>query len=160
MKDWSYFDRFEETNDRYLPPMGQGDTLATQTVTAVTKLIYKWYNDGDVYDNVNSPLSGWLNDLSSYANWLWNQFPDAQDILARIAKCYTDGDYEDLLADLADLLLDMDRLDGLNNLPAAGDIYHAEGPFEFSDDWDGEDGYDEEDDYTPDDDDYDEEGEW
>ena len=51
MKEWSYFDKFETINDRYLPSQGEGETKATQVVTAVTKLVYKWYNDGDVYDN-------------------------------------------------------------------------------------------------------------
>lgn len=152
MKDWSYFDKFEGTNDRYLPAMGEGETLATQTVTAVTKLVYKWYNDGDVYDNVHSPMSGWCNDLSSYANWLWMEHDSCRDILARIDKCYYGNEYEDLLADLADLLLDMDKLAEWDKLPADETIYDCDGPFEFSfddededDEWEdewNEDGYD------------------
>ena len=50
--DWSYFRKFEPFNRQYLPDRGEGDTLATQAATAVTKLVYKWYNDGDVYDLV------------------------------------------------------------------------------------------------------------
>ena len=62
--DWSYFDKFDPLQDKYLPNRGEGDTIATQIVTAVAKLIYKWYNDGDVFDNTWY-LDGWLNDLSS-----------------------------------------------------------------------------------------------
>ena len=64
MKKWSYFNKFKELNNKYLPDMGEGETKATQVVTAVTKLVYKWYNDGDVYDNTYM-MKGWCNDLSS-----------------------------------------------------------------------------------------------
>ena len=139
MKEWSYFNKFEPATDKYLPAEGQGDTIATQTVTAVTKLVYKWYNDGDVYDNVNSPMAGWCNDLSSYANWLWNHHQESRDVLARISKCYGANEYEDILADLADLLLDDEVLEKHEGTPADGSIYKCDGPFEFSD----EDEYDE-----------------
>ena len=49
--DESAFDKFEPIIDKYMPDIGEGDSLASQMVTAVNKLIYKWYNDGDVYDN-------------------------------------------------------------------------------------------------------------
>ena len=50
---WIYYDliKFEELNKKYLPERGEGETKATQIVTALNKLIYKWYNDGDVFDN-------------------------------------------------------------------------------------------------------------
>ena len=67
---WDYYNKFKDINEKYLPDEGEGDTLASQIVTAINKLVYKWYNDGDVFDNVNSGLQGWANDLSSYANWL------------------------------------------------------------------------------------------
>ena len=82
--DWDYYDRFNELNDKYLPSQGEGETEATQAITAINKLVYKWYNDGDVYDNVNSGLSGWANDLSSYANWLHKNIDGASEILERI----------------------------------------------------------------------------
>ena len=68
--DWSYFDKFDGIIDKYLPTKGEGETKATQIVTAINKLIYKWYNDGDVFDNTYH-LEGWANDLSDYANWLY-----------------------------------------------------------------------------------------
>ena len=54
--------------------------MASQLVTAVNKLVYKWYNDGDVYDNIHS-LDNWANDLSSYANWPYKYIPESSDIL-------------------------------------------------------------------------------
>lgn len=143
MVDWSYYDRpeIEAINAKYLPAMGEGETKATQIVTAVNKLIYKWYNDGDVFDNTGA-LSGWANDLSSYANWL-RKYTNAAMILDRIRKCFTEGDYEDLLQELADMLLDMEYLDRMAELPAEDSIYEADGPYRFEerydDDDDGED---------------------
>ena len=45
--DWGYYDnaKFEELNGKYLPERGEGETKATQIITAVNKLVYKWYND-------------------------------------------------------------------------------------------------------------------
>lgn len=39
-----------ELEKKYLPENGEGNSLASQAVTAVSKLVYKWFNDGDVYD--------------------------------------------------------------------------------------------------------------
>ncbi len=126
--DWSYFDRFQIINDRYLPVRGEGSTKASQIVTAVTKLVYKWYNDGDVYDN-RYFMDGWCNDLSSYANWL-AKYTDAGEILYRISDCTGDSDYEELLKDLADKLLDMEDLEK-QETPTEGSIYECDGPFVF-----------------------------
>ena len=137
--DWSYFDKpeFEMVTGKYLPDMGEGDTMATQIVTAVNKLIYKWYNDGDVYDNTRY-LSGWCNDLSSYANWLYKHTKAAK-ILKGIWDCMTDEEYEKLLVDLADTLLDDEDLEYAARMPKIGSIYECYGPFEFNEIGDDED---------------------
>ena len=86
--NWDYFDRFEGIEDKYLPVQGEGETKASQIVTAVAKLVYKWYNDGDVFDNTHH-LEGWANDLSDYANWLDKCTNlKASGILAKIKNCY------------------------------------------------------------------------
>lgn len=147
MVDWSYYydnRRFDAVNDKYLPDMGEGETKATQICTAVNKLVYKWYNDGDVYDNQHY-LSGWCNDLSSYANWLRaNTTPEAAGILDCIADCRNGDDYGDLLKRLADKLLDEAYLDRESKNPTVGSIYDCEGPFVFREEEEKED--DEEDD--------------
>lgn len=127
--NWDYFDRFEKVTSNYLPNYGEGDTIASQAVTAVTKLVYKWYNDGDVFDNTKY-LEGWANDLSSYANWLAKYTP-AGSILSRVYECYTGDDYEDLLQDLADLILDADWLEEWKDVPKAESIYDCTGDFKF-----------------------------
>ena len=134
MVDWSYFNKFESISDKYLPSYGEGETKASQIVTAVTKLVYKWYNDGDVYDNTGS-MTGWANDLSSYANWL-RKYTDAAGILDRIQDCWNNGQYEDLLKALADKLLDDEDLEQAAKQKKIDSIYKAEGPYRFEERYD------------------------
>lgn len=138
MVDWSYYgkEEFKAINAKYLPDCGEGESIATQIVTAVNKLVYKWYNDGDVYDNTGA-LSGWANDLSSYANWL-RAHTNAKDILDRIYDCRNEGDYEDLLKALADRILDDEDLEMEAQIKKSGSIYDAKGPYRFEEVYDEE----------------------
>lgn len=146
---WDYFDKFKEVSEKYLQPYGEGENVASQIVTAVSKLIYKWYNDGDVFDNTYE-LKGWCNDLSSYANWLYhNSTPNAAAILDRIEICNNDDDYENLLKDLADELLNEELLSKMETQTKIGSVYECNGPFKFDDSCDDE--YDEEDEYEEED---------
>ena len=151
--NWSYYDNpiFDRINDEYLPDRGEGDTKATQLVTVLNKLIYKWYNDGDVFDN-NYGMEGWANDLSSYANWMYNYVPESKPILNKIKNCFGDGDYELLLKDLADTFFDEELLEKFNSQPAIGSIYDCDEPFSFTD-WEEEDEGDLEEDYWEEDED-------
>lgn len=133
---WSYFEKFEEFNDKYMPDCGEGETVASQVVTAVTKLVYKWYNDGDVYDNTRY-LEGWCNDLSSYANWL-RQNVGAGEILDKIYKAKTEAEYENILKELADKYLNKETLEAFDKLQKTGTIYKCEGPYEFIEQYDDE----------------------
>ena len=143
---WDYFDKFEPILDKYLPDRGEGDTRAAQAVTAVNKLIYKWYNDGDVYDNTYF-LEGWANDLSSYANWLYEWAPNTASILKEIESVGNDSEYENILKRLADLVLNEDYLIKLDDNKISS-IYEEDGPFRFSQ-------YTEDDDYDYDDESWD-----
>ena len=141
--DWGYFDKFDEFDEKYLPRSGEGETLATQLVTATTKLVYKWYNDGDVYDNSNpAGMTGGANDLSSYANWLAKYIDGAKPILDRIfdLKYGDDSKYEEILKDLCDALYDEDYLAQLNEKPKEGSIYNCDGDYS----WDERRNYDDE----------------
>lgn len=126
--EWSYYDKFEGIMDKYLPDRGEGETMATQIVTAVTKLVYKWYNDGDVYDNTYA-LEGWCNDLSSYANWLHKYSLGAE--LESISTAMDDDDYEWILKEVANACLDEDYLAEMDKKAKVGSIYNCDGPFEF-----------------------------
>ena len=133
--DSSYFDKCDAIDEKYLPSHGEGETKASQIVTAVTKLVYKWYNDGDVFDNTYL-LNGWCNDLSSYANWLDKYTDKASDVLCKIKDCKCYGDYEDLLKELVDTLEDEKYLEDMNKEPIVGSIYNCDGIFEFKDEED------------------------
>lgn len=130
--DWGYYKKFKDITDKYMSDEGEGETLASQIVTAINKLVYKWYNDGDVFDNVHSGLSGWANDLSSYANWLYKYAPGKVTIILRnIYGMGEKSDYETLLKELADYCLNEDLLQSLK-LDKQGSIYDCDGPFEFN----------------------------
>ena len=137
--DWGYFDKFETLIDKYMPSRGEGETVASQIVTAVNKLIYKWYNDGDVFDNTHH-LEGWANDLSSYANWLYENTKDAWKILNKINDCLTGSEYEDLLQELADKLLNEEYLAEQSKVAKVGTIYDCDGKFKYEE-WDDEEDY-------------------
>ena len=151
--DWDYYDKFKSINDTYLPDRGQGETYATQIVTAINKLIYKWYNDGDVFDN-NYSLDGWANDLSDYANWLAQYVDGAKEILDDIESyTFTEFDYEKLLKKLADSYLTDEFLSNANKSETKGDIYNCKGEFSFDENKQEEDYENEDDDFWGEDED-------
>lgn len=156
MVNWDYYDKFDSINDTYLLDRGEGDNAAMQAVTAVNKLVYKWYNDGDVFDN-NYNLRGWANDLSDYANWLSEYVDGCKDILDEIKIIKTDDEYEELLKVLADFVLTEEMLSVINEQydnKKIGTIYDCEGEYSYKD-WDDE--YEDEEDEWYDEDEYEEE---
>lgn len=137
--DWGYYDKYEDISNQYMPDMGEGETLASQLVTAVNKLIYKWYNDGDVFETDLGFRPEWWNDLSSYANWLYTHIPESKRILYSVYACDSEDDYEELLRDLADRLLDVSILEKYDAMPKQDTIYKCDGKFKCEeDDWDDE----------------------
>lgn len=57
----------------------------------------------------------------------------------RISECYTDEDYEELLKNLADTLLDEDYLEEQNKLKKEGNIRDCKGSFEYVNPYESED---------------------
>ena len=143
--DWDYFDKFTPIVNEYIPDQGEGETMASQIATAVNKLVYRWYNDGDTYDYVN----GFIGGLSTYANWLYKYVPETRNILDSITNVYNDDEYENILKRLADLTLNEEFLWEYSTESMKNSIYECDGPFSDEEYWeDGEDEYsDEEDDY-------------
>ena len=139
MVNWSEFNPIEKVFDPYFVHSGEGETMDSQAVIAISKLVYKWYNDGDVYDN-RYGLEGWCNDLSTYANWLYNHC-DCDELLG-IKDISSDSKYEELLFRLASKFTP-EVLEKLDKEEKISSIYEEEGPFEFveyeEDDWDDED---------------------
>lgn len=137
--DWEYYEKYRHIDAKYLPERGEGENMATQIVTATTKLVYKWYNDGDVFDNTHQ-MRGWANDLSDYANWLYRYAEGADAILDGICDCDDDDDYELLLKELVDLTNTEEYLASYKEKAKTGSIYDCDGPFMFKEE---EDNYDE-----------------
>lgn len=127
---WDEFDKFNDTIDMYMPRMGEGDTVASQIATSVCKLVYKWFNDGDVYDNTYA-LEGWCNDLSSYANWLYKYVDVSKGILDRIETINTEEEYEQLLYDLCETTLGSGYIHRFANTPKVESIYTEVGKFMY-----------------------------
>lgn len=126
-----YMEKFGEILDEYLPNCGEGDNLATQTVTAVHKLVRGWFDNGDIYDGTCYRIvSTHLNDLSSYANWLSSNTV-GKYILVEIADCEGEWDYSWLLYRLANVLLNAETLKEKAKFPKRGTIYKCKGVYEF-----------------------------
>lgn len=140
-RNWNEFDRFSILINKYMPESGEGDTMASQICTAVNKLVYKWYNDGDVYDNTNGYLEGWCNDLSSYANWL-RLYCCGDLILDQIYECKSRNEYENLLYKIAEAYIEEEYLNDMADHVSHGSIYECDGPFEFIDHSDEDEDYD------------------
>lgn len=121
---------YSDIYKKYLSADGEGDNMASQAVTATNKLIQKWYNDGDVFDNTYY-LSGWVNDISSYANWLYNNIPETNAILDTISTAYSNGEYEDLLRELCYVVYNEEFLSKLSTKEKIGSIYNTDGKFNF-----------------------------
>ena len=143
--EWSYFDKFEDIVNKWVPVSGEGHNAGSQAATAVLKLIYKWYNDGDVYDNQHG-LTGWWNDISSYANWLDEYVDGCSSILSRIFEIGVDEDaYSEILKDLADLVLNDNFLESLANEydnDTVDSIYDCDGQFVYFDEEDLDEDFD------------------
>lgn len=137
VKDFEIF----ENCKKYLPKFGEGDSRGTQAATAINKLVYRWFNDGDVFDNTYG-MEGWANDISGSANWLYKYVEDAAVILNRIEKTYGADQYTDLLFDLCAVV--DPQIPELLDMPKIGNAYDEKGVFFFRDhsDEDDEDDYD------------------
>lgn len=133
--NWYFYNRFDDIYDEYLPEFGEGETMATQLVTAMSKLVYKWYNDGDVFDNTGKLVCG-CNDLSSYANWIYEHIgyhmESVQELMEKVFNVDRDG-YEKLLVELTVETHDEEFLKHLNSIPREGTVYECDGPFSFVD---------------------------
>ena len=109
--------------NKYLPSRGQGDTKASQLVTAANKIIYGWYNNGDT-------ISGDGNDLTSYANWIDQHIkePEIRKILKDDYIDYIDTYYlSEIILPLIKFVFREDFLEKLASQEVEGDIYECQG---------------------------------
>lgn len=135
---WSIYEEYLGTYkailNEYIPDFGEGKSLASQTVTAVHKLVRGYFNNGDFYDTTRSRFERTSNNISCYANWLYaNGGEETRHILDGIWVCEDEVEYEYLLKNLAEVLLQEDELKGKAKQPSTGTIYICEGPYDASD---------------------------
>ena len=145
---WGDFDNpvADRMNELYLLDYGEGDTMANQIAAAVNKLVFKWFNDGDVFDNAHTGLEGFANDISDCANWLYTYVPITKEPLSGALKWISEQKYEDILLGVFALTLcDEDLMSNYSNLPAIGSIYDCSGPFTWDESLYDEDEYEDED---------------
>lgn len=133
-------EKWKKLQDEYLPVTGQGGTIMSQVVTCLSKIEYKWFNDGDVVDD------SWChgskgNDLSSYANWL-KELADENKILKDIFKGHEQSywdevnnaeDYQEWVYNMIGAFVDYienGKID-LAKIPATGDIYECIGDYAY-----------------------------
>ena len=139
MVRWDYYNKFENLVDKYMESMGEGNTKASQIVTSVNKLVYMYYNNGDVYDNTNFEHYC-LNDVSDYANWLYDNTTDTiKNILTKVKDISCEVEYELILKQLADNLLVKPYLEEQSKLEKVGSIYKCCGKFKYIEDEEEED---------------------
>ena len=124
-----YFDKFHDVISKYLQKTGEGNTKGSQIITAVNKIIYNWYNNGDLFDNT-SELPNSPNDLSSYANWL-NKYTDLGSILEKVWDCESEDEYEELLKELGDKVFNEEYLSAYAEQNKEGSIYECDGYFKI-----------------------------
>lgn len=124
----------DRISDKYLPESGQGDTMMSQAVTAASKIIYRWFNDGDIFATANEwcASNAFGNDLSSYANWLDQHIPETSKNLARIEDVYSDNDYTQLLYDLMKAVFTDEMAKKYAGKEKTGDIYSCKGDYKFT----------------------------
>ena len=116
--------------------------MANQIVTAISKLVYRYYNDGDVIDNSWTMEDAcYYEDFTSFANWLYENVPTAKEVFDKyIGKISTEEDYENMLKDLSDKCFNMEFLKSYEDKEKIGTIYECDGVFELQefedeDDW-------------------------
>ena len=110
--------------ENIFPRHGDGDSKGTQAATAISKIVYKWFNDGDVFDNTFG-LEGWANDISGSANWLYEYVKGTKDVLDSIARISTEDEYTELLYELCKVV--DPQIPDLLNEPKVGDAYDGPG---------------------------------
>lgn len=139
---WSYYDnpKFTKLNEEYLPDYGEGDNRASQAVAALNKIVFRWYNDGDVYDT-SWYQSEWGNDLSSYANWLYWYIPESKDALYKVFDCRDEDMYETILKNVYDAIMNEDVLSKYRDMLKRGSIYDCDGPFKCEEYFDEDEDY-------------------
>ena len=120
----------EELFDKYVPAQGKADTVGGELIRAINKLLYRYYNDGDVvgmdYGNetcnaaarfleANKKLEPWASKLWEYA-----PYKNYESLLNRLAQQVIQVCKQDNLFEIANEE-DMDDYDEPSDYTCAED---------------------------------------
>lgn len=123
--------QYNDANDMYFVRIGQGDTMANQICVAVNRIVRRWFNDGDVFDNTSGFGDSQDEHLADCANWLAQHLPNKVRMeLAQVKYVQDYEEYEEILQGLCDICLNEEFLDRYDAYPADGDIFNCKGEFE------------------------------
>lgn len=123
MREWSDWGRsdWDKIQNKYLPKEGQGETLLTQAVTCVCKLVYRYFNDGDFYAMFES-----YTDLTSYANWLYEHIEETREILDSVFEISSEQEYVDILWKLSGIIFSKSFVSKYKKIKAKGNVYKCD----------------------------------
>lgn len=115
--DWDEFDRFVRYK-KYLPPMGEGDTMASQLATAVSTIVHRYYNDGDTVTKAWG--YGDSGNMRNLTRWIRKYVPELRVYASRLLNP-REYDYEQTLYDIAAEMENV--IDDYADEPKTGSIY-------------------------------------
>ena len=107
------FEEFNDILDKYMPKYGEGDTFASQIATAVAKIVYRWFNDGDSIEDEG---------LIQFVNWLKDNVPEAKRYLSNNESSVN---YEEFLYGLCSILLDEEFLEQYTKTSKKDSLYNS-----------------------------------
>ena len=101
---------YEALWERLVPAQGPAATKAGEALRAMSKLYYRWYNDGD---KIERSMNEWDTHQSAARafNYL-HRFRDAasgftaQDLMENLLDAYTEEQYEEALEEMADAIIE------------------------------------------------------
>lgn len=133
---------YHEMYEKYVPSMGKADTVLGEIIRAVSRIIYRWYNDGDRFtDDYGVETAG------SSALYLRDHQP-VQAISKIIASEGPSYDYDRFISHLDQALLDLlhnesevEKLANQSNSINSVSDYYDDAKREFPQDDEDEDGW-------------------
>ena len=111
---WNHQGRLQKEYDelwaRLVPAEGPAATKAGEALRAMSRLYYRWYNDGD---KIERSMTEWATRASAARafNYL-HGFRDAasgftaQDLVENLLDAYTEEQYEEALEKMADAIIE------------------------------------------------------
>lgn len=130
----------DELFEKMVPAMGKAETINGEIIRAVTRIGYRWYNDGDKFFEgygceTVGPALAFLTDCSEIDPQIRGSFADAEK---KASSGYTDDDYEAFLQQLFELAVK--HVETIPNKPTEVDIFDFDS--NYQEEWDDDETFD------------------